>query len=239
MENRRNYYRILQVQPGAPVEIIRASYRTLMQRLKAHPDLGGDHRHAALINEAYAVLTDPAKRAAYDREFQLRVLDTRTEGSAEPAAGANHAGAGNRPAEPCLFCGAPQQSRPARQRDARCCRCASPLHPATARQLASDGQRALPRLQGSHELRLYTHWPAPAISAQSRDVSPNGISFVTGQRLEPQAVIKLDSDWCQAVVRISNIRSDDERNEGNWLIGAAFLSVIFPRSRGAFLSTQA
>jgi predicted transcriptional regulator len=34
MKNRRNYYRILQVQPDAPVEIIRASYRTMMRELK-------------------------------------------------------------------------------------------------------------------------------------------------------------------------------------------------------------
>ena len=67
MDNRRNYYRILHVQPGAPTEIIRASYRTLMQRLRAHPDLGGDHWNATVINEAYSVLSDPLKRARYDR----------------------------------------------------------------------------------------------------------------------------------------------------------------------------
>jgi DnaJ-class molecular chaperone len=50
--NRRNYYRILHVQPDAPTEVIKSSYRTLMQRLKMHPDLGGDHSEAALINEA-------------------------------------------------------------------------------------------------------------------------------------------------------------------------------------------
>ena len=42
MENRRNYYRILHVQPDAPTEIIKSSYRTLMQKLRMHPDLGGD-----------------------------------------------------------------------------------------------------------------------------------------------------------------------------------------------------
>src|SRR5437762_759505 len=66
MQNRRNYYRILHVQPGAPEEIIRTSYRTLMHRLKMHPDLGGDHWSAALINEAFATLSHPVKRAAYD-----------------------------------------------------------------------------------------------------------------------------------------------------------------------------
>ena len=34
MKNRRNYYRVLQVQPGAPAAIIKASYRAMLQRLK-------------------------------------------------------------------------------------------------------------------------------------------------------------------------------------------------------------
>ena len=65
MRNRRNYYRILQVQPDAPVEIIRASYRTLMLELKRHPDLGGSNSDASVLNEAYEVLANPERRAAY------------------------------------------------------------------------------------------------------------------------------------------------------------------------------
>ena len=61
--NRRNYYRLLHVQPDAPGEVIKASYRTLMQKLRQHPDLGGDDCNAALLNEAYAVLTNPERRA--------------------------------------------------------------------------------------------------------------------------------------------------------------------------------
>ena len=62
-----DFYRILHVSPDAPEEIIRSSYRTLMQRLNQHPDLGGDHENATLINEAYATLTNPKSRAMYDR----------------------------------------------------------------------------------------------------------------------------------------------------------------------------
>lgn len=65
-QNQRNYYRILYVQPDAPAAIIQAAYRTLMQKLKAHPDLGGDEWNAAVINKAFAVLSDPRKRRAYD-----------------------------------------------------------------------------------------------------------------------------------------------------------------------------
>ena len=46
MQNRRNYYRLLQVQPDAAPEVIKASYRTLMQKLRLHPDLGGDEWNA-------------------------------------------------------------------------------------------------------------------------------------------------------------------------------------------------
>ncbi len=69
MKNRRNYYRILQVQCDAPLEIIHASYRTIMRELKQHPDLGGDQWNACVINEAYDTLSDNVKRAEYDRQY--------------------------------------------------------------------------------------------------------------------------------------------------------------------------
>lgn len=57
---------MLHVQPDAPKEIIQSSYRTLMQKLKVHPDLGGEEWNAAVINEAYVVLMDTNKRKEYD-----------------------------------------------------------------------------------------------------------------------------------------------------------------------------
>lgn len=69
MKSRRNYYRLLRVQPDASLEIIKLSYRTLMQKLQHHPDLGGDEWNASHINAAYATLRNPAKRAAYDRKL--------------------------------------------------------------------------------------------------------------------------------------------------------------------------
>ncbi len=69
MKNRRNYYRILQVQPDAPQAVIRASYKALMRELKLHPDLGGDHWNATVLNDAYTTLGNPARRAAYDKKL--------------------------------------------------------------------------------------------------------------------------------------------------------------------------
>ena len=69
MNNRRNYYRMLNVQPDASQEVIRASYRALLQKLKLHPDLGGEQWSASHINRAYNVLKNPEKRAAYDKKL--------------------------------------------------------------------------------------------------------------------------------------------------------------------------
>ena len=74
--NRRNYYRVLHVQPDAPAEVIKAAYRALMTI--HHPDKGGDANKASLVNEAYTVLADTKRRAGRVREL-LRTLGQRDE----------------------------------------------------------------------------------------------------------------------------------------------------------------
>ncbi|MGZ8436915.1 MAG: DnaJ domain-containing protein [Candidatus Limnocylindrales bacterium] len=61
-------YEVLQVDRRAEPEVVRAAYRALAR--KNHPDFGGDVRHMASINEAWAVLGDAARRGAYDAEPQ-------------------------------------------------------------------------------------------------------------------------------------------------------------------------
>jgi len=65
--NKFNYYRILQIQPDATHEVIRHNYTILLQKLRMHPDLGGNNIDAALINVAYETLSHPGKRAEYDK----------------------------------------------------------------------------------------------------------------------------------------------------------------------------
>ncbi len=71
-EDRRNHYRTLNVQPDAPLESIKNNYRTLLQKLRLHPDLGGENWNASIINEAYNILRNPLKRAAYDKKLLQR-----------------------------------------------------------------------------------------------------------------------------------------------------------------------
>lgn len=66
----KDYYSILRVSRSADSKTIRRSYRLLVQ--KYHPDINPDPQAAELIkeiNEAYDVLSDPAKKSDYD--YQL------------------------------------------------------------------------------------------------------------------------------------------------------------------------
>ncbi|MGQ9669582.1 MAG: DnaJ domain-containing protein [Desulfosoma sp.] len=67
--NRNDYYAILGVSPEASPEAIKRAFRKLA--LETHPDRNPGDRQAEeqfkKINEAYGVLSDPQKRAEYDR----------------------------------------------------------------------------------------------------------------------------------------------------------------------------
>jgi curved DNA-binding protein CbpA len=60
----RDFYEVLQVHPRAEADVIRAAYRTLAR--KYHPDHGGDALRMIALNDAWDVLGDPSRRAAYD-----------------------------------------------------------------------------------------------------------------------------------------------------------------------------
>ena len=70
----KDYYAILQVHPRAEPEVIEVAYRRLSR--KYHPDVSAQadagHRMQEL-NEAFAILSDPARRHAYDRRRSFGV----------------------------------------------------------------------------------------------------------------------------------------------------------------------
>ena len=80
-----DYYALLHVQPNAPAAVIKASYRTMMQKLNHHPDRGGDEGFARLLNEASRTLCDPKTRARYDalRQQFPKKSPAKRENSAE------------------------------------------------------------------------------------------------------------------------------------------------------------
>ena len=84
MSEKRDYYEVLGVQKGASDDEIKKAYKKLAR--KYHPDLNRNDPKTAEekfkeVNEAYDVLKDPQKKAAYD-QFGHDAFDPRRGGSA-------------------------------------------------------------------------------------------------------------------------------------------------------------
>src|SRR5438094_6238296 len=65
---KRDYYEVLGIERGSHADDIRRSYRKLA--FQYHPDRNGDPAAAERfkeVQEAYEVLSDPDRRAQYDR----------------------------------------------------------------------------------------------------------------------------------------------------------------------------
>ena len=61
-----NYYAILRIHPDASPGEVRAAYRRMAKR--HHPDAGGSSEEFHTVQEAYNILSDPARRRRYDAE---------------------------------------------------------------------------------------------------------------------------------------------------------------------------
>jgi hypothetical protein len=213
---RRNLYRLLYVQPEAPAEVIRASYRALMSALRAHPDLGGDTEVAARINHAYAVLSDPEQRAAYDRTLvrgagrgeRSRAAATAT---AAAAAAAAPSGAGSARAAPpaaasppsvvCAFCG-----QAALRRVSTCPRCQSPLDapPVTPRDSTDpSGRRHATRFRLGQTVQVWQPQQAGvqagALAAKLLDVSFGGCNLELPVAVAPGTALRVCAPGFDAV----------------------------------------
>lgn len=228
--NRRNYYRILHVQPEAPEEIVTATYRTIMSKLRLHPDLGGDHEAAVLVNQAYAVLSDRAKRNQYDRSLQKERTRTYPQARGTVAAGTpvTHPG--------CTFCQA--ELPPTIQADTCCLRCESPLvppPPQPAKKYDLFGRRSVPRVSKSDAVTVYPGWQMQACSARLRDLSTTGISVITDIALQANQVVRIVSPSFDVLASVISCRPGGCL----FMVHARLVSAKFAKSTGVFVSIAA
>jgi hypothetical protein len=233
-----DYYRLLRVSPDAPIAVIQASYRTLLQRLHARAAAGESTAEAtAALSEAYSVLSDPQRRAAYDLE---------RDGVANPddftATQVLDPSAERYVAHRCPFCGTPHGLDRPVDRDDDCGRCASPLFPAERHRLEYSGQRMLRRIPKHLEIDLYVSWPQQApFAAEMRDLSLNGMQIGCGSPLQINQIVKIDGDICAATARVAHCKRDRTSAFGaaeRWTVGLEFLTLRFRNPRGTFVSAQ-
>jgi hypothetical protein len=231
-DERRNLYRILHVQPEAPVEVIRASYRTLMSTLRAHPDLGGNVDAAARINAAYAVLTDPERRRAYDRSL-AKPAARPVPPPAEPPLAAFDPGAWLADRH-CPFCRAPLPA--ALHADTRCSQCDSPLMPRPISDRGElFGRRRSPRNARPMTVSLRLPGHAGDLMARLRDVSLSGLCLLSPQPAPVHSAMRVLTPGFDAVAAVVGCR----RESDGWLLHSELLTLQLLRSQGVFVSARA
>lgn len=242
MENRRNYYRILHIQPDAPEAIIKASYRTQMQKLRMHPDLGGDEWNASLLNEAYQTLSDPVRRLAYDREYFGDREGIRQH--ARPDADLRTRSTGNAfddqfttDASTCPFCNTRKPASSDYAGPANCPGCDAPLEVANALRLADNSKRAIERILHRESAALYLTPGDGGQDCTIRDLSPNGMQLQCRIPLHENSIIRLAAATLSATGRVTFCNRST--NGEHFVSGVEFLTLRFHERSGTFLSVSA
>jgi curved DNA-binding protein CbpA len=245
--NRRNLYRILHVQPEAPVEVIRASYQTLVAILGMRPGKGGDPETAALMDEAWSVLGDPAKRVAYDKSLRLSAHRQNVQGqpqgqSAEPAQAERKppasvppakapAAAAAKPAAPAAPSGCPFCSKPLPLkigRDTRCSGCTSPLAPVAQPERKNKDlldRRGVLRIENELAITVYATAQGGPLPARLKDVSVNGASLEVSNALHEHQVIRMVTRDFDALAMVVSARRKGEQ----WAVGLRLLTWLVIR----------
>lgn len=244
--NQRNYYRILHVQTDAPAAIINASYRH---------QLNNPHAPIKLLQEAYAVLSNPVKRKVYDKLLKnhthINALKKRKDARRKSLVTAGNI-ISRTPAPPispthpsktcyqpiiihyCSFCKTPHSNHYPDYRSAYCIECDSPLYNMSEVQ-HQQLQRTLSRIDWKGNLKIYTDWPGQDYCATLTNLSPGGLGFKTAHPLQPGQIIKVDGEHFKCVAKIMHCKNCVTEKA----IGSCFITVLFDRQQGTFVSTQA
>jgi curved DNA-binding protein CbpA len=232
---RRNLYRLLHVQPEAPVEVIKASYRALMSSLRVHPDLGGPTELAAQLNDAYAVLSDPQRRAAYDKGLR------RPAPKAAPAAPAARSIDIDpqhwRQLRRCPLCSTAFAALA--PKTPRCGHCGAPLTPAPSADCGDAellGRRHSQRYSRVQDAMLHLPGVASPLNTRVKDLSLSGLALISSQAVEPGSALRVVANGFDAVARVVARRAHAQ----GFSVHAQLLTLQVLRApTGTFVSTKA
>jgi hypothetical protein len=248
----RNHYRVLHVQADAPVAVIKASWRALISQLRLHPDLGRSHAQALRVNQAWAVLGDPARRAAYDLDWRQDAAALLTHDGGRSAAspgGQSDADAllrGSPRAFHCPLCRQRYVGPP--RHHSRCAQCHSPLAAPPASGPQGDelpvhelptqhrpARRGAVRRDQSHVALVHVGWPSAALPVRWRDLSLTGLSFYAPQPLPVGQRLRLIDSALEGVVEVVGCRAQGRV----FSVHARLLTALLMLATGVFVSAQA
>lgn len=259
MRPRIDFYQVLHVQPDAPTAVIKASYRALLREGGMHPDVGGDHMQATLLNEAFATLSDPRKRAEYDKALGRAPVPPSQSAQKTAAAHAGQHAETSSPHRPtphppnssggerrngegprCHFCGGALGSVSADAPDAICSACGAALCAARRHQADDSSRRAIDRLPHRMSVTFRrSSSPDVVASALTEDLSLNGMRVRTAVELAAGERLRVESQFCSAVAVVRSVAAAGQPADHEWIAGLEFLTLRLKRERGGIVSTVA
>jgi len=242
MDNKRNYYRLLHVQFDAPAAVIKSSYRTMMQKLKHHPDLGGDESLAKALNEALETLLDTDKRDQYDRWLQKNHPHYRPSRAATGVTAIENiesASALELASTYCSFCQKQFVNNPLKQGrnwglDALCTHCSAPL--ALVSHCLSTQLEELRRLQRVSlpmNVSVVLCPNTPSHPMQLIDFSTQGLALESRFALKSGQRVLIKSQYLGAVAEVVYCQRADA---GCWRIGVQFCTLLLDMPKGGLIS---
>jgi len=235
--NQRNYYRILQVQPDAPITTITASYKALRKN---------SSQENALLEEAYRVLSNPVARKQYDAIFAGSLFHAAgksdQENTNQSVLRAEINSAPQFAIESyravikhyCSFCKTPYVPQKNIYQSESCLECASPLLVLQHEDLESS-RRTMMRINIKGVFIFYLFWPGRPCQGIFQDLSPTGIRFLTDVVLDSHDIIKIDAPNFQAVAEVTHTRYDGRGIS----VGTRFVTVKFDQQQGNFVTAKA
>lgn len=234
--NQRNFYRILQVQPDAPMTAIQASYQVLKKDLR---------QDQVLLDAAYRILSNPKARKHYDELFAMSNFSRASgktavanidpaeypdvDGSFQPGMDCYQAVI----TDYCFFCKTPYQTQTNAYQNENCLECASPLVALQSENFDSS-RRVSTRTTVRGEFVFYLFWPGAPYQGTFQDLSPTGIRFLTEQEIEVHDIIKIDAPNLQAVAEVTRIHTEGRETSA----GTRFITVKFDSHCGNFVTVQ-
>lgn len=232
-----NYYQVLGVAQDASSNVIRIRYRQMMQSEANHPDLGGDTATAALINKAYAVLSNAAQRMEYDA--RLNVLRQVASGFSISTGNSQAYFSTPDPLRECVFCATPHGNTTINDAESRCDNCRCPLQPVTHRRLERWDQRAIARIPKSIPVHFYTDWrQTEGRVGQTEDLSLNGVSVLSESPLQPGQAVRLVTSMLDAVGYVVRCRPRRCGWKTEHVVGIHFVTLCMMQSEGGFVSER-
>lgn len=251
IENQRNYYRLMHVQPDAEARVIEVAYHACLEKSSEEYRLLLDEAFSIIGKKEFRLIYDTllrlySHRESVDRLCQLMHNTSKSDISISNMVPIQHpAGKAKLEIVPrdqkfnpvhCRFCGAIGTSYGLNDGMRHSCsECDSPLA-LPADVFINQSRRSLMRMQQAEAVHIYQSWPGKPSPVLLENLSPIGLSYWASEEFKVKEIIKIDARHFKAVAKIVHCR---EVQLGKFCVGARFLTVEFTRTTGSFLSAVA